>query len=83
MRITLKVRKKGIIILPKRLREAVGINEGDEVVADVIGDKIILRALKPRVVDVNPEVVEKLLREEYGLERKRYLRMASGEESSP
>ncbi len=74
----MRVRRKGVIILPKRLREAVGIDEGSEVVAEVVGDRLILRALKPRVVDVDPELIEELLREEYDLEGRRYWRMVSG-----
>ncbi len=81
MRVVLRVRRKGVIILPKRLREAVGIDEGGEVVAEVVGDKLVLRALKPRVVDVDPELIEGLLREEYNLEKRRYWRMVSGEEA--
>ena len=83
MRVVLKVRKTGVIILPRMLREVVGIDEGGEVVVEVIGDKLLLRALKPKVVDVNPEVVDKLLYEEYGLERNRYSRMISGGEAGP
>ena len=41
-----------------------------------------MRALKPEVVDVDPKLVEKILREEYELEKKRYMRMIGGEESS-
>lgn len=81
MRVLLKVHRKGIIILPKRLREALGIREGDEVIAEVVGEKLVLKALKPRVVDVDPGVVEKFLSEEYGLERNRYTRMISSEEA--
>lgn len=40
MRIVLKVRRKGIIILPKKLRDALGINEGDEVIVEVTGDRL-------------------------------------------
>ncbi len=82
MRVVLKVRKKGVIILPKRLREALGIDKGGEVIAEVIGDKLVLRALKPRVVDIDPELVEELLREEYKLEKNRYTEMAADEETS-
>lgn len=78
----MKVHRKGVIILPKRLRETLGISEGGEVVAEVSGDVIVLRPLKPRIVDVSPEVVEKLLREEYGLEKNRYAEMISSEEAS-
>ncbi|MEL9908032.1 MAG: AbrB/MazE/SpoVT family DNA-binding domain-containing protein [Desulfurococcus sp.] len=71
----LKVRKKGIIILPKKLREALGVDEGDEVIVEVVGEELVMRALKPRIVDVDPEIAERLLREEYDLERGRYARM--------
>ncbi len=40
------------------------------IVAEIVGDKLIMRALKLRVVDVNPKIIEKILREEYELERK-------------
>ena len=82
MRAVLKVHRKGIIILPKKIRETLGINERDEVVAEVIRDKIVLRPLKPKIVDVSPEVVEKLLREEYYLEENRYAGMIPSEETS-
>ena len=77
VKVVLKIRRKGVIILPKRLREALGVDEGDEVIVEVHGDELILRALKPRVVDVDPGIVEELLREEYELERDRYTRMVS------
>jgi antitoxin MazE len=81
MRVVLKVHRKGIIVLPKRLREALGINEGDEVIAEVVGDKLVLRALKPKVVDIDPRIVEEILQEEYSLERNRYARMISSGEA--
>lgn len=81
MRVVLRVRRKGVIILPKKLREAVGIDEGSEVMAEVVGDKLVLRALRPRVVDVDPEVIGRLLREEFDLEGRRYWRMVSGGEA--
>lgn len=81
MRAVLKIRRKGIVILPKKLREALGVGEGDEIVAEVAGNRLILRALKPKVVDVDPELVKELLREEYDLERSRYGRMVSHEEA--
>jgi len=54
----LRVGRKGYIILPKALREAVGIEEGDEVVVE-IRDGILLRPARRRV-DV--ERVRELLR---------------------
>lgn len=48
MTLRLKVGRKGYVILPKAIREAVGIEEGDEVLVE-IGDGIILRPVKSRV----------------------------------
>jgi len=47
----LKVGRKGYIILPKAIREAVGIDEGDEVIVE-IRDGIVLKPAK-RSVDVD------------------------------
>ena len=47
----LRVGRKGYIILPKAVREAVGVDEGDEVVVEVRGDSIVLRPVR-RGVDV-------------------------------
>jgi len=55
----LKVGRKGYIILPKAIREAVGIDEGDEVIVE-IKDGILLKPAK-RKVDV--EKLRDLLRE--------------------
>ena len=50
MTLKLKVGRKGYIILPKAIREAVGIDEGDEVIVE-IRDGIVLKPAK-RSVDV-------------------------------
>jgi len=44
----LKVGRKGYIILPKAIREAVGIDEGDEVIVE-IRDGILLKPVKRKV----------------------------------
>jgi len=41
MRTVLKVGRKGVIVLPKAFRERVGIEEGVEVLAEVVGDAIV------------------------------------------
>ena len=51
MTLKLKVGRKGYIILPKAVREAVGIDEGDEVIVE-IRDGIVLKPAK-RSVDVD------------------------------
>ncbi len=40
-------------------------------------DEVVIRALKPRVVDINPEVVEEILGEEHKVEANKYKRMIS------
>ena len=64
LKTVVKVRRKGVLILPRALREQVGIKEGDEVVAEVIGESIVLKPLKPRVVDVDVRKVHEIIREE-------------------
>jgi len=41
MKAVLRVRKKGIIILPKRIREALGIDEGDEVIVRLMMESLL------------------------------------------
>jgi len=41
----LRIGKKGYIILPKAVREVVGVNEGDEVTVEV-GDGIVLKPIQ-------------------------------------
>lgn len=45
MTLKLRIGKKGYIILPKAIRETVGIKEGDEVIVE-IKDGIILKPIK-------------------------------------
>ena len=73
--VILKVRRKGVLILPKRLREALGIDEGDELLAEASGEALVLKPLKPRIVEVDPELVRELLSEEAKLEDEKYKRL--------
>lgn len=70
---TLRVRKKGIIILPKALRKTAGIDEESCVIAEVREDGLLLKPLKPLTVKIDPEVVEKILSEEKQIEEEKYL----------
>lgn len=58
MTMKLKVGRKGYLILPKAVREAVGIEEGDEVIVE-IRDGIVLRPVKRKV---NASEIRELLR---------------------
>ncbi len=48
MTLKLRVGRKGYIILPKAIREAVGIDEGDEVIVE-IKDGIVIKPAKRRI----------------------------------
>ncbi|MDK6028169.1 AbrB/MazE/SpoVT family DNA-binding domain-containing protein [Ignisphaera sp. 4213-co] len=41
----IKVHRKGIIVLPKSVREALGIEEGSLLMLEVKGDRIVLKPL--------------------------------------
>ncbi len=58
MTLKLKVGRKGYIILPKALREAVGIEEGDEVLVEV-NDGILLKPIRGKI---NTERLREALR---------------------
>jgi bifunctional DNA-binding transcriptional regulator/antitoxin component of YhaV-PrlF toxin-antitoxin module len=64
LRVVLRVRRKGVVILPKALRAVAGIEEDGEVVAEASPGVVVLRPLRLREVDVDPEAVERVLREE-------------------
>ncbi len=72
MEAILKVRRKGILIIPKKLRDASGIHKGDEVIVEARDNMLIIRPLKPKIVDVDPELIDKLLAEEYESEARKY-----------
>lgn len=67
----LKVGRKGVVVLPKALREEVGIGEGSEVLAEVREGVLIIKPFKPRVVRIDRRLVDKLLREEWELEEEK------------
>ena len=71
VRAILRIGKKGVLILPKKLRENLKVAEGDELLAEVSEGVLILRPFKPKIVDVDPSLVEKILSEEGELERRR------------
>ncbi len=48
MTLRLKVGRKGYILLPKAIRDALGISEGDELVVEV-GEGILLKPAKRKV----------------------------------
>ncbi len=78
----LKVHRKGIVVFPKKLREMIGVNEGDHIIVEVIDGKLIIKPLKPRIVEIDRELVEKILREEYGKEEDKFEEIIGGGKTS-
>ena len=70
-RFILKVRRKGVIILPKELRLRAGIEENSVVLAEITERGVLLRALKPVTVRVDPALIERILSEEERLEEEK------------
>lgn len=60
-----KVQRKGIIVIPKALREEVGLKEGDIVIAKAVKGKIIIEPLESKVklVAVDHSIVDRIVRE--------------------
>ena len=50
--------------LPKQLLREVDLKEGDEVIVEVKDNTLIIKPLKPKIVDIDMEIIEHLLREE-------------------
>jgi len=71
MEMILRVRKKGVIILPKKIREIAGIGENSDVLVKVEKDSIIIKPYKPITVSINPKIIDRILREEYKLEEEK------------
>jgi len=67
----IKLRKKGVIILPKDAREKLGIKENDILLGEMKGEELVLRPLKPKIVRVDPKMVEEILKEEGEAERRK------------
>ncbi|BCU68849.1 AbrB/MazE/SpoVT family DNA-binding domain-containing protein [Stygiolobus caldivivus] len=67
----LKLRKKGVVIIPKEIREKLGVSEDDILIADIKDGELILRPLKPKIVRVDPKLVDEILKEEGDAERRK------------
>jgi AbrB family looped-hinge helix DNA binding protein len=82
LKMLLKVRKKGVIIIPKKIRIATNLEENNVVIAEVKEGALVLKFLKPKVVDINPNIINTLLREEKELEERKHERISKREKAS-
>ena len=60
----LRIGRRGVLRLPKQLLREVDLKEGDEVIVEVKDNTLIIKPLKPKIVDIDMEIIEHLLREE-------------------
>ena len=44
---------------------------GDELIAEASGEALVMRPFKPKIVEIDPRLVEEMLSEEGGLEREK------------
>lgn len=76
-----KILKKGIIVIPKNVRDEVGLNEGDPVIVKSEKDKIIIERLENNIITVNidqktlEKILESIKKEEKILEDNRFKRV--------
>mgnify|MGYP000226885087 CR=1 FL=1 len=71
MKARVKVYSKGIIVLPKEIRELAKIREGDLLFVEVRGNEIVMRPIKPKRVSLRgkvQEIVKEVKEEEMALE---------------
>ena len=60
----LRIDRRDILRLSKQLMREVDLKEGDEVIVEVKDNTLIIKPLKPKIVDIDMEIIEHLLREE-------------------
>lgn len=68
---TIKVGRKGTVVIPKEAREVLGIDEGTILTIEVVKDAIVIRPLRPRRIRMGEkiqEIVEEVKKEELELE---------------
>ncbi|RLE88591.1 MAG: AbrB family transcriptional regulator [Thermoprotei archaeon] len=76
--VVVKVGRKGVIVIPKALRELVGIEEKSLVILGVEKGKIVIKPLKVVRVEATKKarrVLEEALSEEYRLEEEKARRI--------
>ncbi len=74
-----KVGSKGVVFIPKAIREDVGVNEKDLIIIESDGEKITIRPVRVTRVKASRkirEVIEEALSEEYELEEAKADRLA-------
>ncbi len=60
---TIRLGKKGTIVIPKEIRDSLHLSEGTPLVLEVRGSEIVMRPLLPKRVKLSSEEIQKIVRE--------------------
>ena len=60
MKLKVRVGPKGQIVIPKSIRERMGINPNDVVLLDMDGEKAVVEAIYPHPVEVLADIAHKV-----------------------
>jgi len=66
-----KIGRKGVVVIPKKLREALGLREGSLILMEVRGGELVLRPYAPKRVKLAgrvSQILKNLKMEELNLE---------------
>ena len=69
--LTVRMGKKGVVVIPKEVRDRLGLREGSLLSLSLRGEEITLRPLRPRRIRLGAraqEIVSEIKREELELE---------------
>jgi len=69
-----RIGRKGVIVIPKAVREAIGLEEKSPVIISVEGDRIVIKPIRVLRVKASARarrIVEEALSEEYLLEEEK------------
>ena len=60
---TIRLGKKGTIVIPKEIRDSLHLSEGTPLVLEVRGSEIVMRPLLPKRVKLRSEDIQEIVRE--------------------
>ena len=71
-RVITRIGKKGVIVIPKGIREALGIEEGSSVIIDIREGEIVITPFTPKRVELGgraSRILREIREEEFKLEK--------------
>ena len=55
--------KKGVVVIPKEVRDSLHLAEGTPFILEVRGSEIVMRPLIPEKVNLDTETIQRIVRE--------------------